>query len=106
MWIQSSSWFKFLGSFLHALTFYRDRPLHTKEDHATSMVNISFEDTHPVPYIIIIVITVSLGVNISALSTTTLKGDYPSQAGKIIMITGIKPLNCFVIFLSGVPSPV
>jgi len=78
-----------------------------KEYHATSMVHISFEDTHPVPsIIIIIIITLSLGVNISALLTTTLKGDYPSQAGKKIMITGIKLLNCFLIFLSGIPSPV
>jgi len=54
-----------------------------KEDLATSVVHISFEDTHPVPSIIvIIVITLSLGGNISALSNTTLKGDYPSQASK------------------------
>lgn len=107
MWIQSSSWFKFIGSFLHASTFYRDRPLHMKEDRATSMIHISFEDTHPVSsIIIIIVITLSLGVNISALSTTTLKGDYPSQAGKKIMMTGITLLNCFVILLTGIPSPV
>jgi hypothetical protein len=38
-----------------------------KED----VVHISFEDTHPVPSIIIIMSL--LGVNISALSTTTLK---------------------------------
>jgi len=73
-----------LVQILHALTFYRDRPLHLKEDHATSMVHISFEDTHPVPSIIIIIITLSLGVNVSAPSTTTLKGDYPFQAGKKI----------------------
>ena len=78
-----------------------------KEDHSTSMVHISFEDTYPVPsIIIIIVITLPLGVNISALLTTTLKGGYPSQAGKKMIITGIKLLNCFVIFLSGIPSPI
>jgi len=54
-------------------------PLHMKEDHATSVIHISFEDTHPVPsIIIIIIITLSLEVNISALLTSTLKGDYPS----------------------------
>ena len=75
----SSSWFKFIGILLPSLIFYRDRPLHIKEDHATSMVHISFGDTQPVlSIIIIIIITLSLGVNISTLLTTTLKGDYPS----------------------------
>jgi hypothetical protein len=73
MWIQSYCWFRFIGSFLHALTFDRDRPsLHVKEDHATSMDHISFEHTHPLPtIIIIIIISVSLVVNISSPSTTT-----------------------------------
>jgi hypothetical protein len=49
-----------------------------KEDHATSVVHVSFEDTHPVPSIIIINIITLVIRSKHFSSTTTLKCDYPS----------------------------